>query len=226
MDVRAQPQPSALAMYRALVGIGVVCGLLIVAVYEGTKPMIDANKAEALERAIFRVLPKAKSSRTFVPSGDGFESTEGPAQGERVYAGYDESGALIGLALEAAGMGYADTIHVLYGYDFEAQAIAGLVVLQSKETPGLGDKIEKDPAFLKNFEALDVRLDAQQKGLANEIVAVKSGAKTKDYEVDGITGATISSKAIAALLQVSASRWVPKLRVRRLDFEAQAEGQP
>lgn len=123
-------------------------------------------------------------------------------------------------------MGYADTIHVLYGYDLDAQTIAGLVVLQSKETPGLGDKIEKDPAFLKNFEALDVRLDAQGAGLANEVVAVKSGAKTKAYEVDGITGATISSKAIAALLQVSASRWAPRLRSKKLDFEAKAEVQP
>ena len=46
-------------------------------------------------------------------------------------------------------MGYQDVIRILlYGYSPEHQAIVGMRVLESRETPGLGDKIEKDPAFL------------------------------------------------------------------------------
>ena len=37
-------------MYRALVGVGLLCGLLIVSVYEITRPVIARNRAEALER--------------------------------------------------------------------------------------------------------------------------------------------------------------------------------
>ena len=44
----------------------------------------------------------------------------------------------------------------------------GLQVLSSNETPGLGDRISKDAAFRKNFEALDA-------SLVNEIETVKQG---------------------------------------------------
>ena len=46
-------------------------------------------------------------------------------------------------------------------------------VLASKETPGLGDKIEKDAAFLANFEALDVAGAADGQTLQHPIEAVK-----------------------------------------------------
>ena len=52
-------------MLRTMVGVGLVCGVLIVATYETTKPVIARNRAEALEAAIFQVLPAARSSRAF-----------------------------------------------------------------------------------------------------------------------------------------------------------------
>ena len=52
-------------MYRALVGVGLLCGLLIVSVFELTRPVIERNQAQALQRAIFQVLPGARSSATF-----------------------------------------------------------------------------------------------------------------------------------------------------------------
>jgi len=215
--------PKVWHMYRAMVGIGVLCGLLIVGVFEVTKPIIKANKAEFLQESIFMVLPDARSSATFRVDGDGgFTELEGEAAaGEPlVYAGYDDDGQLVGLAVEAAGMGYQDVIRVLYGYSYDKDAIIGIRVQESKETPGLGDKIETDPAFLENFVRLDVSLNADAWGLANEIVAVKTGEKQNAWEVDGITGATISSVAIASLLNKSAAYWVPRLRANLDDFKS------
>nr|MBP6700439.1 FMN-binding protein [Halioglobus sp.] len=88
-------------------------------------------------------------------------------------------------------------------------AVVGMRVLASKETPGLGDKIEKDPNFIANFSALDVSLGTDGQDLAQSIEAVKHGAKTAPYQIDGITGATISSVAIAAILRQSSAQWVP-----------------
>ena len=213
--------PNVWHMYRAMVGIGVLCGLLIVGVYELTRPIIEANKAEYLQESIFKVLPEAKASKTFRVNGDaGFELLEGEAvAGEPlVYAGYDDGGGLVGLAVEASGMGYQDVIRVLYGYSYENDSIIGIRVLESKETPGLGDKIETDPAFLENFVRLDVSLNADASSLANEIVAVKTGEKEHPWEIDGITGATISSVAIANLLNKNSSYWVPRLRANLDDF--------
>ena len=213
--------PSVWHMYRAMVGIGMICGLLIVGVYELTRPIIAANKAAYLQQSIFKVLPDAKASKTFrVSEDEGFELLQGEAvAGEPlVYAGYDEGGGLVGLALEASGMGYQDVIRVLYGYSYDDDAITGIRVLDSKETPGLGDKIETDPAFVENFVRLDVSLSADGSAITNPIVAVKHGEKENAWEIDGITGATISSVAIANLLNKNTSYWVPRLRAHLDDF--------
>ena len=52
-------------MYRAMVGIGLACGILIVLAFQCTKPIIAKKRAEALNRAIFQVLPAAKSRTTY-----------------------------------------------------------------------------------------------------------------------------------------------------------------
>ena len=222
---QAPPRPSAWHMYRAMVGIGLLCGLLIVGVYELTRPVIERNKAEALQRAIFQVLPDASSSKTFRLDGeDSFALHEGEAAGAQlVYAGYDESQQLIGIAIEAHGMGYQDVIRVIYGYSFEKEAVTGIRVLETKETPGLGTKIETDPEFLKNFERLDVTLTGELSAVATPIEFVKPGKKEQPWQVDGITGATISSTAIANILSASTSYWIPRIRRGLDDFAVPGE---
>ena len=215
------PPVSVWQMYRSMVGIGLLCGLLIVVVFDLTKPVIERNKAEALQRAIFQVLPDARSSTTFRLVGEeGFEERTGKADSDRlVYAGYDEAGHLVGVAVEAQGMGYQDVIRVLYGYSFETQAIIGIQVLESKETPGLGTRIETDPAFLGNFARLDVSLGDDGSEIANPIEGVKHGGKVHPWQIDGITGATISSMAVARLLRESTVWWIPRIRRGVGDFE-------
>ncbi len=207
-------QTSTWHMYRAMVGVGVVCGLLIVGVFQATQPIIERNKAEALRSAIFHVLPAATTSKTFRLDGSGrLSAVEGESTGaQQVYAGYDDAHGLVGIAIEAQGMGYQDVIRLIYGYSFADEAIIGIQVLESKETPGLGDKIEKDPDFLANFDRLDVALAADSSALAHAIVPVRHGEKTQPWEVDGITGATISSEAIAHILDGSAQYWVPRIQ--------------
>lgn len=215
-------QATTWQMYRAMVGVGLACGLLIVTVYQATLPVIKRNQAAALERAIFQVLPDAGVSATYRynDEDDRFEALDEPGEGGRlVYAGYDDAGELVGLAIEAEGMGYADVIRVLYGYSFADDAIIGIRVLASKETPGLGDRIETDETFLENFVRLDASLDTDGAELANPIVLVKPGEKTNPWEIDAITGATISSATIAEMLNESASFWVPIVRRRAGDFE-------
>jgi electron transport complex protein RnfG len=220
--VTQPPRPSTWHMYRAMVGIGILCGLLIVGVFELTRPVIARNKAEALQRAIFQVLPEASSSKTFRLEGeDGFALYEGEAEGTQVvHAGYDDGQQLVGIAIEAQGMGYQDVIHVIYGYSFEKDAVVGIRVLETRETPGLGTKIETDPDFLKNFERLDVTLTDDLSAVANPIEFVKPGKKEQPWQVDGITGATISSTAIANILSASTSYWIPRVRRGLDDFAA------
>jgi len=213
--------PSIWRMYRAMVGVGFACALLIVSVYQFTGPIIARKRAEALQAAIFKVLPEARSSRSFrLTPDDRFEAIDGkvPVGTPLVYAGYDDGGRLVGLAIEAEGMGYQDVIRVLYGYAFDRDAVVGIQILESRETPGLGDKIQRDPAFLANFDQLDVSLNAAGSEPLHPVELVKHGEKQHPWQVDGITGATISSVAVATILRNSTARWIPRIRRSLDDF--------
>jgi electron transport complex protein RnfG len=220
IDKNSYQGTSSAKMLVAMVGIGVLCALLIVLTYAGTKPRIEMLQANALQEAIFKVIPGITSTQGYVMSSPGKFVKDASAGGPQVFAGYDSEGALKGIAIEASGQGYADIIRILYGYDPYQQKVVGFYVLESKETPGLGDKIEKDAAFLRNFTALDVALNDAGTGLKNEVVTVKKGAKFDAWEIDGITGATISSRAIGDIINKSASELLPEIK-KNLDlFEA------
>lgn len=199
---------SSFHMLRAMVGIGVLCGLLIVVTYEGTLPRIERLRAEALQEAIFKVVPGISETKAYVFDGTAFRPA-GDQDENVIYAGYDAQGTFMGVAIEASGQGYADIIRILYGYDPVRQKVIGFYVLESKETPGLGDKIEKDPNFLANFQALDVSLTETFTAIKNQVLTVKKGTKTNEWEIDGITGATISSRAIGNIIGSSTSEWAP-----------------
>ncbi|HPN68530.1 MAG TPA: FMN-binding protein [Saprospiraceae bacterium] len=202
-------------LFKSMVGIGLICAALIAFVFQTTQPRIKKLKAAALEEAVFQVIPGMVQKKTYLldEKGNIQIAKEGVTAGELIYAGYDNDGKLLGLAIQASGMGFADVIKVIYGYRPTTQKVIGFKVLDSKETPGLGDKIEKDEHFLTNFKALDVALAADGKTLQNEIKAVKQGQKKHEWEINGITGATISSRAIGAIFKESTQKWMPTIVV-------------
>lgn len=206
-----KPKTEGTKMLQVMGGLGALCALLIVLTYEGTAPRIAQLKEEALQQAVFSVLPGTQSTQEFYLSDQSFGTT--PVDNSTlIFAGYDADGELIGVAIEASGRGYADIIKVLYGYDPINEQIIGFYVLESKETPGLGDKIEKDAGFQSNFSAMDVALDADGSALKYPVTTVKHGEKTASWQIDGITGATISSRAIGAMLDASTTKWLPVIQ--------------
>jgi electron transport complex protein RnfG len=206
-----QKRTSAWSMYRAIVGIGAFCALLIVVVFQATAERIADNKARFLSAAVAEVLPVSRSTAEVSLDVDGTLVAATEPANLPVFLGYGEEGELVGAVITAQGMGYQDNITVLFSYSFDLEAIVGFKILESKETPGLGDKVEIEPHFLANFEALDARLNEDGTALANAIVTVKQGKKTEPWQLDGITGATITSDAIGAILNQGSSDWLPVL---------------
>ena len=106
----------------------------------------------------------------------------------RVY-GANWNGKPAGWVVQAAGQGYADRIELLLGLSPDAATLTGLFVLDQKETPGLGNKIAT-ASWRGQFTG---------KATAVPLTVVRSGADPA-RQIDAITGATISSRSVVAIV--------------------------
>ena len=206
-----QPATSTWSMYRAIVGIGALCALLIVSVFKSTEGRIADNRARFLAESVAEVLPAAEWTLAVAVDASGTLVEAGEDTALPGYLGFDADGNIVGAVVTGIGMGYADNIRVIFAYSLELDAFTAFKILESKETPGLGDRVEVEPHFLGSFERLDASLNDAGDALANAIVTVKEGEKVSPWEIDGITGATITSEAIGNILNETASSWVPAL---------------
>jgi electron transport complex protein RnfG len=212
------PQPAAPSSLNLIIVLGLIAmmsGFLVVLTVQLTAARIAANEQAALERAIFTVLPEATQSRSYILSGDGLtllaEGEKVSDEKQAVYAGYDAEGNLTGVAMVAGARGYQDIVKTLYGYSLETECVTGFTVLLSTETPGLGDKISTDADFQANFECLDAQLNADGSAVAHPIHTVKNGTKTDPWQIDAISGATVTSTAVGNGLRESTMRMLPQL---------------
>lgn len=182
-------------------GAGALAGALILVVFAATAPAIESHRARRLDSAIREVLRgPARYDTLYVVNGA--LQSEPVAGVERVYLGRDEAGAPAGFAIEAAAPGFADVIGVIFGYDPATRNVIGMKVLESKETPGLGDRIEKDSLWVAQFG-----------GVLAPIEGVKPGrGRGAPQELDLITGATISTKTIVKMINDALARLDPALR--------------
>lgn len=195
---------SAFRLIATLAVAGTLAGLLIVMVNQHTKPLIDKYKAEQLQKAVYEVLPGTDRYDTYylVDSALSLTLPEGAKESEykRIYVGYDADKQLNGVAMSRGESGFQDVIMIIFGVDPNTGKLKGMKVLDSKETPGLGDKIFKDMAYVSQFFA----------GPETPLIPVKPGTgKGLPGEIDTITGATISSKKLIEIINHALEEWKP-----------------
>ncbi len=204
LTIEGRPQrPHGSRLVLTLAIAAMIAGLVLAAAYQLTLPRIEANRARALRRAVFEVVGGAKRmQRLAVRDGRLVPADPRSRAGEPgVYAAYDDAGRFAGYAIEADGPGFQDTIRLLFGYDPRTKRVTGMFVLESRETPGLGDRIYKDAAFVRQFR--DLATEPQ--------VRLVKGGRTAENEVDAITGATISSRSVVKIINEALRRWKPLL---------------
>jgi electron transport complex protein RnfG len=176
--------------------------VLLVVVFFLTLPAIEANRARDLREAVGEVLKGPERYETLYVVGSALVRTapagQDPRTLEQVYLGYGAGDRPLGFAVVAEEPGFQDVVRLIVGYDPRARQLLGMKILESKETPGLGDKIQRDPAFIGQFAGASVPL-----------VGVRSGKRAGPREVDMITGATISSRAVIRIINNALARLGP-----------------
>ncbi len=103
----------------------------------------------------------------------------------------ERDGELLLLVLPMRGRGYQSTIIALMALESDLRTVAALRILEQGETAGLGARIET-PEWQEGWTGKQV---ADSNGTI-VIDVVRGGAKTA-FEVDGISGATITSTGVA-----------------------------
>ncbi len=203
----AQPEVEDVPSWRLITTLsvaGALAGLLIVGVFQWAQPRILEHRARVLTEAIQEVLAAPDRVQTLYVHEAGL-SQEPPAgvdtaQADRVFLGYDDGGEPVGFAITAAKAGFQDVIQLIFGYDPRSDQVLGMRVLESKETPGLGDKIYKDSSFVAEFD-----------GVGAPIEGVKEEGAGSN-QVDMITGATISSRTVIDAINARVDQLEPVLQ--------------
>ena len=146
--------------------IAAVVAAVLAGVNSVTKPVIDKLNAEKTQQAIAAVLPGG-----FDEELTAFDNQGGLVS--KVYKGAN------GYALEVLPSGFDNTITMMVGVDNEGK-ILGISVVSHTETAGLGavaaENTSKGEAFRGQFGSVAVSKDGG--------------------ELDAITGATITSRAV------------------------------
>jgi electron transport complex protein RnfG len=198
------PPVSSWRLLATLFIAGALAGILVVAVYRITLPAIKKHAGEKLEGAVREVLRSPARWDTLYLVGGQLSRT--PPAGvdigdvTKAYVGFDASGARRGVAVQAAEPGFQEELTLMIGFDPANGAITGYTVLDEKETPGLGDKIERDTSFVAQFA-----------GRIAPLKGVKARNAADPSQVQTITGATISSRAVIRIINHAVERWQPLL---------------
>lgn len=206
-----EPSPARLIVTLAVAGL--ISGIAIVGVFQATFATIASNRERELKEAVFTVLPGVTRMQEMIYSDERLVPGESKEEGQAIYAGFDENRNFVGYAIPADGPGFQDTIALLYGYQPKTKQIVGMQVLESRETPGLGDKIYKDAKFVAQFSDLSVE----------PVVELIRGKGNKPNQVDAITGATISSRAVVRIINETNDSWLSKLPANEPTLAADSE---
>lgn len=154
-----------------------ICAAVLAYVNEVTKEAIAAVQAKKTEDAAKAVMPA------------GVASVEGGENGAP-FVGKDAAGLTLGYAVSGKAGGYGGDVELMVGFKADRQTVVCYKTLKATETPGLGMKLN-EPAFAGQFA-----------GKAAPSLKVKKDGG----EIEAITSATITSRAVCKAIKDAAKK--------------------
>ena len=165
-----------LGLVVSLTLISGVCAAVLAYVDSITKSPIAEMKVREEQSAVRAVLPPGVA---VVEAADGF------------FVGKGGDGAVLGYAAKGKDSGgYGGDIELMVGFEKDRQTVVCYRTLAASETPGLGMKL-KTPEFADQFKG--------RNGLSLKV-------KKDGGEIDAITSATITSRAVCKAIADAQSK--------------------
>ena len=183
---------------------------LLSAAYLWTKPAIEASAAEEKMKLIDEVLPRTEYDNALLQEAVALPPTPelGLADASSLYVAR-KGGQAVGAIFEAvAPDGYAGKIRLLIAIRADGR-VAGVRVVQHKETPGLGDYIEVKKDKNKARPWITQFTDMS---LAN-VIDKDWKVKKDGGRIDHYAGATVTPRAVSKAV-FKAAQWAAANRDR------------
>ncbi|HHW31358.1 MAG TPA: RnfABCDGE type electron transport complex subunit G [Clostridiaceae bacterium] len=158
--------------------------------YVGTRDIIAQRAAEEEENARMEVLAAASYFEEIENIEDYKNDLPETGMVKSAYKGLN-SDSVVGYVFALDTKGYGGNISIVVGINSDGE-VTGVKIGDNKETPGLGAKITEDP-FISQFNNIKPK---------DRLKVVKNKG-TADEEINAISGATISSKAVVNAVQVA-----------------------
>jgi Na+-transporting NADH:ubiquinone oxidoreductase subunit C len=191
--------------------------VLAVAGLVGPDKKLNAQEAQALfdeaikERLIdlasgdypadeAEVLPSYDLAKVLADETLSVEAPDNPARVERLprYAKVYQvlhDGAVERIVLPVTGKGLWGTMNGLLAIDADGLTARGITFYEHKETPGLGGEVDN-----QNWKKLwDGRVAFNDAG--EPVIAVVKGKAQTDSQIDGLSGATLTSRSVTNLVR-------------------------
>jgi len=175
--------------------LGSVLTAALVVVNNVTTPIIDTYNVQKIKMSVLDVLGIRYDEENLESVFS--ENVDEESQGaETLYVSKNGD-----IAFEISGAGLWGPIEGVMGLKNDRKTIKRIVIVRQEETPGLGGRIGEDE-FLNRF------LD---KTVVPSLEIVAPGKAQSNNQVDGITGATMSVKALEILLNTEVQRYLTLL---------------
>jgi len=185
----------------ALFIITLVSGLALSYIYELTKTPIEEQKIIKQEKANKAVFADAVSfekdeelmQKAAAVNLASYDSGYDGIAVDEISKALDADGNMLGYDITVTTkQSYKDSITLVFGYSLEG-SIKGIQIMSISETAGLGMNATK-PEFLNQF--LNKKVD--------KFVVTKTGPSSEE-QIDAISGATITSKAVTNAINAGIS---------------------
>ena len=181
------------SVFNPAVILFVICFVVTMAVafmYNFTREAIDQRKAVDAQNARRQVLSEADE---FIPVENVDVIKQGNKSLDIVKEVYEavRNGKTIGHVFTVVTKGYGGDMEVTIGVDSEG-TITGVKIGSHSETPGLGAKASQEP-FITQFTGVKPE---------GPFTVVK-GKSSAPEEIDAISGATITSRAVTNAVQAA-----------------------
>jgi len=187
-------------MIIALSLIALISGILLGGLNELTKETIENNvlKFKKIPAAahIFEIVSGKLSPEERVTVEENLLSNKRSFELEEnkkvTFFVVQKEGQPYAATIESFGKGFGGDLGVMTGFHLQTGEIVGIGITTLSETPGLGSRVT-EMEFSKQFSSL---------GKDSKIMVKKDGG-----EIDAITGATISSRAVCAAIANAQAVW-------------------